>query len=70
MSPYVVLLAPFLASALLWLAAPGLFARLLDQWLVVVALVALAWLLFTAWRRRQSRRQREQAEGLRDSALW
>ncbi len=69
LTPVATAAAAGLLSALLWLAAPVAIGRLLRPWealLVAAAILALLeW-----WRGRRLRRQREQIESLRDSALW
>jgi hypothetical protein len=67
--PLYVLLAALLGSGLLWFTAPLLFSRDLELWELGVS-AALASGLLWLWHRRQSRRQREQVQKLRDSALW
>ncbi|TFY99901.1 hypothetical protein [Ramlibacter rhizophilus] len=69
MLKFLVVLVPLSVAALLWLAAPAWLSRELQGWELLLA-TAVAWLLAAAWRRRMLRRQREQIESLRDSALW
>jgi membrane protein implicated in regulation of membrane protease activity len=67
--PLYILLAPFVGAVVLWFAAPFLFARDLDLWELGVSAAFISGLL-ALWRKRLSRRRREQSESLRDSALW
>jgi membrane protein implicated in regulation of membrane protease activity len=65
----VNLVAAILLGALLWVAAPAVAGRPLRLWEVfMVAAAALA--LLELWRGHRQRREREQNESLRDSALW
>ena len=58
-----------LLGALLWLAAPTAIGRALRPWEAFVSAAVLLALL--EWLRgRRLRREREQTESLRDSALW
>jgi membrane protein implicated in regulation of membrane protease activity len=69
LTPIGTLVAAILLAAMLWLAAPAVIGRALRPWEVSVAaamvLAILQWL-----RVRRLRREREQTESLRDSALW
>ena len=63
------LVAAVLLGALLWLAVPVVIGRPLGLWeALVVAAAALVLLELLRWLR--LRREREQTESLRDSALW
>jgi membrane protein implicated in regulation of membrane protease activity len=66
---YLVFLGSILGAGLLSLAVPILFAREVERW-QLGAFAALACFLLMVWRRRQTRRRREQLQDLRDSALW
>lgn len=68
-SRILVPLAFLLLTALAWLAAPATLGRKLTPWEVLVVLAVL--LGVGAWRRRQRlRRERQEMESMRDSALW
>jgi hypothetical protein len=65
----VNLVAAAVLGAVLWVALPDAIGRPLGFWAAfVVAAAALA--LLEWWRGRRLRREREQTESLRDSALW
>lgn len=63
------LVAAILLGAVIWLAAPVITGRTLNLW-EACAVSAVILATFAWWRRRRLRRQREQIETLRDSALW
>ncbi len=65
----VNLVAAVLFGLLLWVALPSAIGRPLRLWEVLV-LAAAALALLELWRGRRLRREREQTESLRDSALW
>ena len=58
-----------LLGALLWVVIPVVTGHPLRLWEVLVAAAAILALL-EWWRARQIRREHEQTENLRDSALW
>jgi Flp pilus assembly protein TadB len=58
-----------LLGALLWVAVPVVIGRPLRFWEAGFATAAIL-ALFEWWRRRRLRRDREQIESVRDSALW
>ena len=69
LTPITSLVFALLLAALLWVAAPIAIDRALRPWeAVVVAVVILA--LLEWWRGRRLRREREQVESMRNSALW
>lgn len=69
LTPVAALVVAFLFGVLLWLAAPTAIGRALKPWEALVSAVVLLALL--EWLRvRRIRREREQTESLRDSALW
>ncbi len=69
LTPIATLVVAVLLGALLWLAAPAAIGRALKPWEALVCAVVLLALL--EWLRvRSLRREREQTESLRDSALW
>lgn len=62
-------IAALVVAVLLWLAAPAAIGRALKPWEAVVSAAVVLALL--EWLRvRRLRREREQTESLRDSALW
>lgn len=63
------LVTAIVLDALLWLAAPVVVARPLERWEVLVVAAAI-FALLELWRGLRLRREREQTESLRDSALW
>jgi membrane protein implicated in regulation of membrane protease activity len=63
------LVAAVLLGVLLWVAVPAAIGRPLRLWEALV-LAAGALALLVLWRGRRLRREREQTESLRDSALW
>lgn len=63
------LVAAVLLGVLLWVAVPAAIGRPLRLWEALV-LSAAALALLELWRRLRLRREREQTESLRDSALW
>jgi uncharacterized membrane protein YdbT with pleckstrin-like domain len=69
LTPFTSLVFALLLGALLWVAAPIGIGRALRLWemfvLAAIVLVLLEW-----WRGRRLRREREQVESMRDSALW
>jgi len=69
LTPIATAALAVLLATLLWLSAPVAIGRMLRPWeaLLVAAgiLALLEW-----WRGRRLRRQREQIESMRDSALW
>lgn len=68
-TPIVSVAFALLLGVLLGGMAPIAIGRALRAWeLIVLAAVILA--LLEWWRGRQLRREREQIEGMRDSALW
>ena len=69
LTPIPSLVFALLLGALLWVAAPIAIDRALSPWeAFVVAVVILA--LLEWWRGRRLRREREQVESMRNSALW
>lgn len=68
-SQILVVLGSLAVTLLAWLAGPSAIGRSLKAWeLALVAAVALGLL---QWRReRRLRRQRQELESIRDSALW
>ena len=69
LTPIASLVFALLLGALLWVAAPIAIDRALRPWeAFVVAVVILA--LLEWWRGRRIRREREQVESMRNSALW
>ena len=69
LTPIATLVVAVLLGALLWLAAPVTIGRALKPWETLVSAIVLLALL--EWLRvRRLRREREQTESLRDSALW
>ena len=70
LTPIASLVFALLLGALLWVAAPIAIDRVaLRPWeAFVVAVVILA--LLEWWRGRRIRREREQVESMRNSALW
>lgn len=69
LTPIATLVVAVLLGALLWVAVPVAIGRPLRLWEAVVVSAAILALL-EWWRRRWLRREREQTESLRDSALW
>jgi uncharacterized membrane protein len=62
-------IAALIVAVLLWLAAPAAIGRALKPWEAVVSAAVVLALL--EWLRvRRLRREREQTESMRDSALW
>ena len=69
LTPIATFVVAVLLGALLWLAAPAAIGRALKPWEARVSAAVLLALL--EWLRvRRLRREREQTESMRDSALW
>ena len=69
LTPIATFVVAVLLGALLWLAAPAAIGRALKPWEALVSAAVLLALL--EWLRvRRLRREREQTESMRDSALW
>jgi hypothetical protein len=61
--------AVLVGSYALYLTYPWLFGRQIKGWEAMLAAAALG-IVFRSWHVRQQRRERQDLEGLRDSALW
>ncbi|NPC58388.1 hypothetical protein [Caenimonas soli] len=68
-TPIASFVIAFLLGGLLWLAAPVAIGRALRPWEALAGAAAILALL-EWWRGRRLRREREQIDSLRDSALW
>jgi hypothetical protein len=67
--PIFTLFLAALLGALIWLGAPVAIGRPLSPWETLV-LAAVIWGFLEWLRGRRLRREREQTESMRDSALW
>jgi hypothetical protein len=69
LTPVATAAVAALLAALLWLSAPAAIGRMLRPSEALLAAAGILALL-EWWRGRRLRRQREQIESMRDSALW
>ena len=68
-TPIATLAIAVALAAAIWLVTPVLSGRQLRLWEVLVVLAAV-FAMLEFWRARRLRREREQTENMRDSALW